>query len=200
MNLKQQMHQNENNLFWGRSSLGTNYDFQRIKRHLSNCLWLSYNKLMASPHFKYSFSISYNVTVFEWWYLPLCLELSLSCFSHNVFQGGCDCNWSGAGRRSRRRSRRRRRRRKRKRRQRRRRLGEMRPPGRVGTLSLPPLLLAGILRPVDWRTPSLPLRGCPQQCPVLLKLLKPAQCARPALALKTVKEWVCEVCLVSLTG
>ena len=31
----------------------------------------------------------------------MCLELSLSCFSHNVFQGGCDCNWSRAGRRSR---------------------------------------------------------------------------------------------------
>ena len=59
---------------------------------------------------------------------------------------------------------RRRRGRKRKRR-RRRRLREMRPPGRVGTLSLPPLL-AGILRPVEWRTPSLPLRGCP----ALLKL------------------------------
>ena len=100
---------------------GTNYDFQRIKRHLSNCLWLSYNELMASPHFKYSFLIPYNVTVFEWWYLPLCLELSLSCFSHNVFQGGCDCNWSGAGRRSRGRSRRRRKRRRRRRRKRRKR-------------------------------------------------------------------------------
>ena len=27
--------------------------------------------------------------------LPLCLEFFSSCFSHNVFQEGCDCNWSG---------------------------------------------------------------------------------------------------------
>ena len=65
---------------------------------------------------------------------------------------------------------RRRRRRRRKSRQRRRRVREMRPPGRLGTLSLPPLLLAGILRPVEWRTPSLPLRGCP--VPSALKTLK----------------------------
>ena len=97
------MHQNENNYFGPNFTGAQNYDFQRTKRHLSNCLWLSYNKLMDSPHFKYTLSISYNVTVFEW-YLPLCLELSLSCFSHNVFQGGCDCNWSGAGRWSRGRS------------------------------------------------------------------------------------------------
>ena len=77
----------------------------------------------------------------------------------------------GMGRRRRRKRRRKRRRRRRKRsRQRRRRVREMRPPGRVGTLSLPPLLLAGILRPVDWRTPSLPLRGC--QAPSALKTLK----------------------------
>ena len=95
--------------------------------------------------------------------------------------------------------RRRRRRRRKKSRQRRRRVREMRPPGRVGTLSLPPLLLAGILRPVDWRTPSLPLRGC-AKCPALLKLLKPAQCARRVLVLKTVMEWACEACLVSLIG
>ena len=57
----------------------------------------------------------------------------------------------------------------RRRRRRRRRLREMRPPGRVGTLSLPPLL-AGILRPVEWRTPSLPLRGRP--VPSALKTLK----------------------------
>ena len=25
----------------------------------------------------------------------MCLEFFLSCFSHNVFQEGCDCNWSG---------------------------------------------------------------------------------------------------------
>ena len=72
----------------------------------------------------------------------------------------------GMGRRRRRRSRQRRRRRRKKRR---RRVREMRSPGRVGTLSLPPLL-AGILRPVEWRTPSLPLRGC--QLPSALKTLK----------------------------
>ena len=103
----------------------------------------------------------------------------------------------GMGRRRRRMRRRGRLRRRRRRKKRRRRVREMRPPGRVGTLSLPPLLLAGILRPVEWRTPSLPLRGC--QAPSALKTLKTrTMCTtRSCFENFALMEWACEACLVS---